>query len=161
MKPEDRCQATNRKGEQCGHPQGWGTDNDEGPCKFHGGAGGAVNGGGAQPGNTNGMIHGAYSKSFVEFLTDEEVERVEQAQEILETPEGAQGHARLMAAIAIEQFRRSSDERFLRRYESICDKAGIFPVDELDHSGEIDLSVSLSSEEKEQLDQLFDREVQP
>jgi len=32
---DNRCPATNRAGEQCGHPEGWGTDFDEGPCKFH------------------------------------------------------------------------------------------------------------------------------
>lgn len=38
MNDEDRCPGTNRNDERCGHPEGWGTDNDEGPCKFHGGA---------------------------------------------------------------------------------------------------------------------------
>ena len=38
MTERERCPATNRNGEQCGHPPGWGTDNDSGPCKFHGGA---------------------------------------------------------------------------------------------------------------------------
>jgi hypothetical protein len=38
MNDEDRCPATNRDGERCGHPSGWGTDNDDGPCKHHGGA---------------------------------------------------------------------------------------------------------------------------
>jgi hypothetical protein len=38
MKEEDRCPATNRDGERCGQPAGWGTDNETGPCKHHGGA---------------------------------------------------------------------------------------------------------------------------
>jgi hypothetical protein len=38
MNDDDRCPATNRDGERCGHPAGWGTSNDSGPCKFHGGA---------------------------------------------------------------------------------------------------------------------------
>jgi hypothetical protein len=29
------CPGTNRNGEPCGHPEGWGTDFDDGPCKFH------------------------------------------------------------------------------------------------------------------------------
>jgi len=33
----DRCPAENRNGERCGHPAGYGTDNEDGPCKFHGG----------------------------------------------------------------------------------------------------------------------------
>lgn len=118
----------------CKSTPGRGTDHvGEGRCKHHGGAST-----GAPEGNNNAATHGAYSKSFVEdFLTNEEIERVEQAQELLETPEGAQSHARLLAAIAIEQYRRSGDERFLRRYESLCDKAEIFPTDEVDvnHQG--------------------------
>jgi hypothetical protein len=90
-------------------------------------------GGDSLEGEENGNFrHGAYAKSFSEgLLTEEEKERVEMAQEHLETPEGAQAHARFLASIAAEQFRRSGDERFLRRYESICDKFGITPADEL------------------------------
>jgi len=46
MDDDDRCPATNRDGERCGHPAGWGTDNDDGPCKFHGGEAGAPEGNG-------------------------------------------------------------------------------------------------------------------
>lgn len=52
---DDRCPGTNRQGEPCGHPSGWGTDNDSGPCKFHGGA---TEGGGAPEGNQNATTHG-------------------------------------------------------------------------------------------------------
>lgn len=38
MNESERCPGTNRNGEQCGHPEGWGTENESGPCKFHGGA---------------------------------------------------------------------------------------------------------------------------
>jgi hypothetical protein len=55
MDDDDRCPATNRDGERCGHPAGWGTENDDGPCKFHGGAGG---GDGPPKGNGNGEKHG-------------------------------------------------------------------------------------------------------
>lgn len=126
----------------CRSTPGRGTDHTgEGRCKHHGGAGGsggAREGAGAPEGNTNAATHGAYAESFVsDFLTEEEIERVDQAQELLDSPEGAQSHARLLAAIAVEQYRRSGDERFLRRYESICEKAGIFPGDELtvNHEG--------------------------
>lgn len=120
----------------CRSTPGRGTDHvGEGRCKHHGGAGGsggAREGAGAPEGNTNAVTHAAYSESFVEdFLTEGEIERVDQAQELLDSPAGAQDHARLMASIAVEQYRRSGDERFLRRYEAICDKAGIFPDDEL------------------------------
>ena len=56
MDDDDRCPATNRDGERCGHPAGWGTDNDSGPCKFHGGASD-----GAPEGNGNAETHGMRS----------------------------------------------------------------------------------------------------
>lgn len=55
---DDGCPATNRNGEPCGHPAGWGTDNDEGPCKFHGGA---TEGAGAPEGNGNAQKHGLHA----------------------------------------------------------------------------------------------------
>lgn len=136
MNNDGCCPGTNRKGDPCGHPAGWGTENDSGPCKFHGGAGGA---GDEHDGNDWAVVHGAYSKSFVEdFLREDEIERVEQFQELTETPEGAQAFARTAAGIAMEQFRRTGDERFLRRAESICDTFAIAPedVERLEHTGE-------------------------
>lgn len=131
----DGCPGTNRNGEPCGHPEGWGTENDSGPCKHHGGAGGA---GDDHEGNDWAAKHGAWSESFVsDFLREEEIARVEDAADVLEQPEGAQALARKVAVICLEQFRRTGDERFLRRYESICDKAGIFPEDELNVSGTV------------------------
>lgn len=128
----DSCPATNREGEPCGLSAGWGTDNDSGPCKFHGGASS-----GAPEGNTNAATHGAWSESFVtDFLRDDEIERVKQAEDLLGRPESAQEVARTAAAIALEQFRRTGDDRFLRRYESICDTFGIAPADELEVTGE-------------------------
>lgn len=126
---------TNRHGKPCGRPAGWGTDFDSGKCRQHRGT---SPDGSSHEGNQHAVTHGAYAKSFVaDYLTDEEIERVEQAQELLDTKEGAQNHARLVAAIALEQFRRTGDDRFMRRYESICDKAGIFPADEVDVSGNL------------------------
>jgi hypothetical protein len=126
---------TNREEDPCGQPAGYGTDFDEGKCKHHRGT---SSDGSSHEGNDWAATHGAYSESFVkDFLTEKEIKRVEQAREVLETPEGAQADARLMAAIAKEQFRRTGDERFLRRYESICDTFGIAPADELEVSGEL------------------------
>ena len=52
----ERCPATNRNGERCGHPTGWGTENEDGPCKHHGGAST-----GAPEGNGNAERHGLLS----------------------------------------------------------------------------------------------------
>lgn len=140
----DTCPATNRNGESCGLSAGWGTDNDTGPCKFHGGA---TEGGGAPEGNSNAAKHGAWSDSFVtDFLRDDEIERVRKAEDLLGEPETAQDVARTAAAIALEQFRRTGDDRFLRRYESICDTFGIAPADELEVSGEMDVNSSVTAE---------------
>jgi len=71
------CPGTNNRGEPCGLDAGWGTDSDEGPCKYHGGAGGDVgntrgapegnsnaegNDGGAPEGNGNATKHFAFRK---------------------------------------------------------------------------------------------------
>jgi hypothetical protein len=67
MNDEDRCPATNRDGERCGHPAGWGTNNDDGPCKFHGGA---AENQGAPERNQNARKHGleATPEYLVEHL---------------------------------------------------------------------------------------------
>jgi hypothetical protein len=159
----DGCPGTNRHGEPCGHPAGWGTENDSGPCKHHGGAGGDVgDSGGAPEGNTNAATVGAWSESFVsDFLRDEEIERVRQGADALGEPASAQELARNVAMICLEQFRRTGDERFLRRYESICDKANIFPDEEIDLSGEVTVREELGDDKKAMLAELFDRDVQP
>jgi hypothetical protein len=153
----DRCPATNRNGDPCGHPAGWGTENDSGPCKFHGGASD-----GAPEGNTNAATVGAWSESFVsDFLREEEIERVRQGADALGEPASAQELARNVAMVCLEQFRRTGDERFLRRYESICDKANIFPDEEIDLSGEVTVREELGDDKKAMLADLFDRDVQP
>jgi len=120
----------------CKRTSGWGTDEDSGRCDWHGGSGGSSD---EHEGNDWATTHGAYSESFVEnFLRDEEIERVRQAEDLLGKPESAQALARTIAGIALEQFRRTGDGRFLRRYESICDTFGIAPDDEIrhEHTGE-------------------------
>lgn len=79
MNDEDRCPGTNRQGERCGHPAGWGTKNDSGPCKFHGGAGGSGGsreGAGAPNNNTNAATHGAYAEfnSYYQNILDERMQ---------------------------------------------------------------------------------------
>jgi len=129
---EDECGdhgGRRQDGEPCGRQAGWGTDNDTGPCRRHLGT---SEDGSSHEGNDWAVTHAAYSDSFVQdFLTDEEIERARQAEDLLGEPESAQALARTVAAITLEQFRRTGDDRFLRRYESICDTFGIAPDDEL------------------------------
>ena len=59
---DQKCPGTNNRGEPCGNDAGWGTDNDSGPCKFHGGAGGDVGDpGGAPEGNGNAQRHALHA----------------------------------------------------------------------------------------------------
>ena len=59
---DENCPGTNNRGEPCGHDPGWGTDNDSGPCKFHGGSGGDVGDpGGAPEGNGNAQRHALHA----------------------------------------------------------------------------------------------------
>jgi len=92
MNDDDRCPATNRNGEPCGHPAGWGTDSDEGPCKHHGGAGGDVGDpGGAPEGNSNAVETAAFANlekfRMEETLDAETVDRIESAD--IESERGA------------------------------------------------------------------------
>lgn len=119
---------TNRAGEPCGRPAGWGTDFDDGKCKHHRGTNAD---GSSHEGNTFAAKTGAWAESFLtDFLREEEINRVMNASDIIGEPEGAQDLARKVAVVCLEQFRRTGDQRFLQRYESICDKANIFPDDD-------------------------------
>ena len=117
---------------------------------------------GAPEGNQNAATVGAWSKSFVtDFLREDEIERVRQGVDALGKPESAKELARQVAMVCLEQFRRTGDERFLRRYESICETFSIAPDD--DDSPDVDVNVdvnTLDADEKSKLDALFDREVQ-
>lgn len=132
---DDICGRTAKStGEPCTRPAGWGTDNDDGACKFHGGASP-----GAPEGNDNAVTVAAWAEDFVtDFLHDDEIDRVKDLSELLEDPTHAQEVAARAAGLALEQFRRTGDQRFLQRYESICDKAGIFPDErkEVEMTGE-------------------------
>lgn len=138
--PDEHCNARRTRDGRfvgyCKRTSGWGTDRDTGRCSSHGGSGGSST---EHEGNDWAATHGAYSESFVtNFLREEEIARVEQAEDLLGDPESAQGLARTVAAITLEQFRRTGDERFLRRYESICDTFNIAPdeVERREHTGE-------------------------
>lgn len=128
----------------CQLVEGWGYDNaTAGLCRNHGDRGGKVAnqnaknnpGGGPPESNDNAVTHGAYRDDFLEnHMSAEEAERVAAVEELLSTPEGSQRHARMMAGVALEQFRRSGDERFLREYRQLCDAAQIFPSEETAHN---------------------------
>lgn len=88
---------------------------------------------GAPEGNRNAAKVAAWAEDFYEgFLTEGEKKRVEKSAEILGTQAGTQEIGRHAASVCLEQFRRTGDERFMRRFESICDKFGIAPADELE-----------------------------
>lgn len=133
---ENVCGATKRdgSGEKCQLPAGWGTDHTgEGKCKLHGGASS-----GAPEGNDNAVTVGAWAEDFYEgFLTQAEQERVEKSAELLGDEASAKEIAQHAASVSLEQFRRTGDERFMRRFESICDKFGIAPADEVNVDGDI------------------------
>lgn len=77
MSDED-CPGTNNRGEPCGLDAGWGTSNDSGPCKFHGGRGGDVgDSGGAPQKNTNAVTHGAYAdcNNYYQNILDERMQQ--------------------------------------------------------------------------------------
>ena len=119
---------TNRHAEPCGRPAGWGTDFDDGKCKHHRGTNAD---GSSHEGNNFAAKTGAWAESFLtDFLRDDEIERVMNASDIIGEPEGAQDLAQKVAVVCLEQFRRTGDQRFLQRYESICDKANLFPDDD-------------------------------
>lgn len=115
---------------------------DNGRCFHHGGQ---AENGGAPSGNDNAAKAGAWADDFYEdFLTDAEQRRVREATDVLGSQAGAQEVGRHVASLALEQFRRTGDERFLRRFESICDKFSIAPAEELDVDVEQDGEVSVN-----------------
>jgi hypothetical protein len=141
----------------CKRTSGWGTDSESGRCSSHGGASS-----GAPEGNTNAVDVGAWAEDFYEgFLTEAEKDRVHKSAEALGDESSAQKIAQHAASVCLEQFRRTGDERFLRRYESIMDTFNLAPDDESDDSVDVNIDVNtLSSEEKDQLDAVLDRDVQ-
>lgn len=128
---------TNRDGDPCEAPAGRGTDFDDGKCKHHRGT---SPDGSSHEGNDFAAKAGAWADEFFEdYLTEAEQRRVEEAKDVLGDDAGAKELGRHVAGLALEQFRRTGDERFLRRFESVCDKFGIAPADELEVDGSLDL----------------------
>jgi len=68
MTEQDICGATAKStGEPCQRPSGWGTDNDAGRCKFHGGKNS-----GAPDNNDNAQSHGLHTSAEVFFENAEQ-----------------------------------------------------------------------------------------
>lgn len=129
---------TNREGEPCGQPAGWGTDFEDGKCRQHRGT---SPDGSSHEGNNFAAKAGAWADDFFNgFLTEEEQRRVKEGVEVLGDDAGAQELGRFAAMLALEQFRRTGDERFLRRYESLCDKFQIAPNEEINVNNEVEHS---------------------
>jgi hypothetical protein len=124
---DDECGDHGGDEGNCGLPAGWGTDFDSGKCRHHRGT---SPDGSSHESNDWAAKTGAYAEDFFEgFLTESEQQRVQEAREILGDKAGTQELGRMVASMALEQFRRTGDERFLRRFESICDKFEIAPDD--------------------------------
>jgi len=117
----ETCPGTNRNGDPCGHPAGWGTDSDSGPCKFHGGA--ADNRG---PKNGN-WKHGAFSDHLRSDLTDAEEDALEEMAEAFDDPEEARAVIADQAAEAWLKYKRSADTRFLREYRQLAETFNLAP----------------------------------
>lgn len=82
---DDICGATNRDGEPCALPAGWGTDHaGEGRCKHHGGAATAPTGG-APEGNGNAQTHSLHADRglFYERLSDEKQAAIDELEAAL------------------------------------------------------------------------------
>jgi len=128
----DRCPATNRNGEPCGHPAGWGTDGTEGPCKFHGGAGN-----GPGEGNQNAKKHGAFSEHFRSDLTETEERALDSLVNHLESIDDERTLAAEIAAEALLKYKRSADSRFLREARQWFGDFNLLPnEDEVTMSGD-------------------------
>jgi hypothetical protein len=114
------CPGTNRHGEACGHPAGWGTDDDTGPCKFHGGAAGA--GRGAPDGNGNAEKHGLKSdrENWFDRHRDSagELVRALVASYVADAPFGWESTAKVdqLCEVAIDQARLRHANEYLDEF---------------------------------------------
>lgn len=128
----DICGRTNRNDEPCQLSPGWGTDNDYGACKFHGGASS-----GAPEDNDNAKTHGAFSEHFRSDLTEAEERALEAVISHLEGIDDERSLAAEIAAEALLKYKRSADSRFLREARQWFGDFNLLPnEDELNIGGE-------------------------
>jgi hypothetical protein len=117
MTDKNVCGATNRHGEPCGLPAGWGTEHpDEGRCRHHGGK--ERDKGGAPEGERNAQYkHGGFSEKI-------------EAGEILDAFEAAADPNNLdpvwlrLAGEAYVNYKRSEDSRHLAECRRCLENAG-------------------------------------
>jgi hypothetical protein len=112
-------------GEDCQRPAGWGTDNDSGPCKFHGGA---ADNRGKKNGNYK---HGAFSDHLRSDLTDSELDAIDEMVDAYENPEEARALIAEQAAEAWLKYKRSADTRFLREYRQLAETFNLAPNEDM------------------------------
>jgi len=133
----EKCVATCNDGTPCNAYPVEGSDK----CRMHRGT---SSDGDSHEDNNFAAKAGAWADDFFEgFLTEAEQRRVREATDVLGDEAGAQEIGRHVAMLAMEQFRRTGDERFLRRFESICDKFGIAPADELTVDGDMNTTITV------------------
>jgi len=139
--------------EYCTLAAGWGVDDTStGTCDHHLGA---VDNRGE---NNPNYKHGAYSEHFKSDLSEREEEAFEDLADALDDEERTQTVFRETAAELFLKYKRSGDPRVLREARQLLSEFNV--VDATDHQ-EVEFDVSsMSSEEKEQLDDLFDRDPQ-
>jgi hypothetical protein len=127
----EKCGCTNRNGEPCELAAGWGTDNDSGPCKFHGGA---ADNRGKKNGNYK---HGAFSDHLRSDLTDEELKAIDDMVDAYDDPEEARDLMAEQAAEAWLKYKRSADTRFLREYRQLVETFNLAPNEQtIEHTGD-------------------------
>jgi hypothetical protein len=125
----DICGATNRNGEPCALAPGWGTDADDGRCKFHGGAssGAPANntnaeGDGAPINNGNAETHGLQSDRQQWFQRHREdaceIVRAIVASYVDDAPFGWRQTAKVdqLCEVAIDQVRLRQSNEFLDEF---------------------------------------------
>jgi len=120
MNDEDRCPGTNRQGERCGHPKGWGTDHvGEGYCKHHGGASD-----GAPEGQANGNAeHLGFSAALDDDLDAAERDIIAAFEDAVAADSLDPVWTRL-AGEAYVRYRRSDDARHLAECRKCLSNAG-------------------------------------
>jgi len=119
MNDDDRCPGTNRDGDRCGHPKGWGTDHvGEGYCKHHGGASD-----GAPTGEAHGSYeHGGFSEALPEDAEDVTA-NIEAFRDAVDT-ESLDPVWVHLAGEAFARYRRSEDSRHLAECRRCLENAG-------------------------------------